>query len=183
MTGVNTEIGQRIKGIREINEMTIKDLADKIKVSEAFLEQCEQGLVDIPVSVLHNISVELGIGMTELLTGEEAKLSIFSVVRSGKGVGVERRAAYDYKALAYSFAHRRLDPFLITIEPKPEDEPYSLNSHEGHEFHYCLEGAFRLKIDKYEVTVNAGDSIYFDSNYKHGMKAIGGTARELVIIV
>ncbi len=184
MSQVNIEIGQRIRGIRELCELDIPILAHKLGLSADILEDYESGSRDIPVSVLHEISVLLNISMTELLTGESAKLHIYSLVRAGKGVGVDRRAAYDYKSLAYNFADRRLDPFLITIEPKPEGEEYSLNSHSGHEFHFCLEGSFKIKIDKYEMTLYEGDALYFDSSYPHGMLALGGApAKELVIIV
>lgn len=184
MSDVNREIGERIKGIRELCDLSITELAGKVKTTPELLAQYESGAVDIPVSILHDISTELNIGMTELLTGENAKLSVYSVVRKDKGVGVDRRAAYDYKALAYNFANRKIEPFLITIEPKPDDEPFSLNLHGGHEFHYCLEGSFKIKIDKHEIIINEGDAIYFDSTYPHGMKSLDGKpAKELVIII
>jgi mannose-6-phosphate isomerase-like protein (cupin superfamily) len=99
------------------------------------------------------------------------------------GLVVDRRKAYDYKALASNFANRKIDPFLITIEPKPEDQPISLNSHGGQEFHYCIEGDFVIQIDKHIIEIHEGDSIYFDSACPHGMRALNGKpARELVII-
>lgn len=184
MSEVNREIGERIKGIRELSDLSVAELAGKVNTTPELLSRYESGAVDIPVSILHDISNELDIGMTELLTGESAKLSVYSVVRKDRGVGVDRRAAYDYKALAYNFANRKMDPFLITIEPKPDGEPFSLNVHGGHEFHYCLEGSFKIKIDKHEIIIGEGDSIYFDSTYPHGMKALNGLpARELVIII
>ncbi|MDR1664126.1 MAG: XRE family transcriptional regulator [Clostridiales bacterium] len=184
MSAVNQEIGARIKGIRELSDLSISELAKKVNTTAEKLSAYESGETDIPVSILHDISTELNIGMTELLTGEEAKLSTFSVVRRDKGVGVDRRVAYDYKALAYNFSQRKMDPYLITIEPKPDDAPFSLNTHGGQEFHYCLEGSFGIQIEKHEIIIEAGDAIYFNSACPHGMKALNGKpARELVIIV
>jgi transcriptional regulator with XRE-family HTH domain len=184
MSEMNVEIGQRVKGIRELSDLTLAALAGKLNIPEATLAQYEEGAGDIPVSVLHNISTTLGISITELLTGEAPKLSVYSIVRKGKGVGVERRAAYDYKALAYNFARRAMDPYLITIQPKPEDTPVSLNVHPGEEFHFCLEGSFLLVIDKHELIIHEGDAVYFDATYPHGMKALGGKpTKELVIII
>jgi transcriptional regulator with XRE-family HTH domain len=183
MSAVNAEIGERMKGIRELSGLDVPELARRLHLAPEKLAQYEAGEIDIPVSALHDISNELNISMTELLTGESAKLSVYSLVRKDKGVGVDRRAAYDYKSLAYNFSQRKMDPFLITIAPKPEGEPISLNTHGGQEFHYCLEGAFLLKIGRHEVTVHTGDAIYFDSQYPHGMRALNGQpAREIVII-
>ena len=183
MTEVNIEIGKRISDIRQLSELSLSTLAAKINTTAEQLELYESGNVDIPVSILHDISAELGIGMTELLTGEVAKLSTYSVVRKNKGVGVQRRGAYDYQALAYNFAWRKMEPLLITIPPKADDTEIALNVHEGQEFHYCLEGAFTIKIGKYEITIEEGDAIYFNSQYAHGMKALNGqNAKSLVVI-
>jgi quercetin dioxygenase-like cupin family protein len=133
--------------------------------------------------VLHNVSAILGVSTTELMTGEAAKLRQCSVVRRGKGVGVNRRAAYDYRSLAYNFANRRMEPMLITIAPRAEEEPSALTAHSGQEFHYCLEGRFALRVGEHEMIVGEGDSVYFDSARPHGMKALDGApARSLVVI-
>ncbi len=184
MAQVNREIGERIKGIRELNDLSVEALAKRVHATPERLSQYEAGETDIPVSILHDISNELNIGMTELLTGEAAKLSTYSVVLADRGVGVDRREAYYYKALAYQFAGRKMDPYLITIEPKPEGTPISLNVHGGQEFHYCIEGSFMMQIDKHEIKINAGDAVYFNSQSPHGMRALNGKpAKELVIII
>ncbi|MCL2013855.1 MAG: XRE family transcriptional regulator [Oscillospiraceae bacterium] len=180
---INHEIGIRIRGARDIEGMSIPELAQKTGITAELIEQYEGGKTEISVSALQSISGILGVSMTELMTGEAAKLSVYSIVRRDKGVGIERRKAYDYKSLAYNFSHRSMDPFLIIIEPAPEDEPIALNSHQGQEFHYCMEGSFRMRIGNHEFVINEGDSIYFDSTYPHGMKALGSKpAREIVII-
>jgi len=184
MNDVNAEIGARIRGIRELNELSVGELALRINCGAEVLSGYESGERDIPVSILHHVSSELGVSMTSLLTGEEAKLSVYSVVRKDRGADVSRRADYNYKALASNFAGRALDPYLITIPARSPDEEISLNSHGGQEFHYCLEGSFMLKIDRHTVTVDEGDCVYFDSQYPHGMRACGNApAKELVIIL
>lgn len=183
MSELNREIGSRIQGVREINGYNLEEFARQLDISPKLLEQYEKGEVDIPVSALHDISGKFDVSMTELLTGEAAKLSIYSVVRKGKGVGIERREAYDYKALAYNFADRKIDPYLITVEPKGEDEPIHMTSHSGHEFHYCLEGQVKTVVAKYEVVLGEGDSIYFDSTYPHGLVAMGDKPAKLLVTI
>lgn len=183
MSELNREIGERIQGLREMNEMTVEDFAIRITCDPAVLSQYEQGEADIPVSVLHDIAAAFDISMTELLTGEKARMSVYSVVRSGKGVGIERRKAYDYKSLAYNFADRKIDPYLITVEPKPEDQPLHMTSHSGQEFHYCIEGSVRVVIAKYETVLHEGDSVYFDSTYPHGLQALEGKRARLLVAI
>jgi mannose-6-phosphate isomerase-like protein (cupin superfamily) len=57
-----------------------------------------------------------------------------------------------------------------------------MNSHEGHEFNYVLEGSMRLFIDKQEVLMQAGDAVYYDAKHPHAMQAEGGVCRFLAII-
>ncbi|MDR3313205.1 MAG: cupin domain-containing protein [Oscillospiraceae bacterium] len=183
MSQINTEIGERLRGIRELSEISQEALAAQLELTAAELAAYEAGEHDIPVSVLHNASAALGISTTELMTGEEAKLHQYCVVRRQKGVAVDRREAYDYRSLAYNFAARRMEPMLITIAPAEEGAQLHLNTHSGQEFHYCLEGSFVIRIGSHSITLGEGDSIYFDSACPHGMVAQGGKpARSLVVI-
>jgi transcriptional regulator with XRE-family HTH domain len=184
MDNINKEIGERIKGIRELNELTHEDLAKRVNTSAQQLIHYEKGEADIPLSILHDLSAELNISMTELITGDRARMSVYSVTRSGKGKGVDRRKAYDYTSLAHNFSHRKMEPFVITIEAKPEDAPFTLNTHGGQEFHYCLEGSFQIMIGSHVITINEGDSIYFDPKHPHGMKALNDKeAKDLVVLI
>jgi transcriptional regulator with XRE-family HTH domain len=184
MSSINQDIGERIRGIRELSDLTLETLAAKVNTTARQLDLYEKGEADIPLSILHDLSSKLSITMTELLTGEGAKMSVYSVTRKGKGKGVDRRKAYDYKSLAYNFSRRKMDPFVITIEAKPDDAPFSLNTHGGQEFHLCLEGSFVIMIGSHIITINEGDSIYFDPTYPHGMKALNGKdAKDLVVLI
>jgi len=183
MSELNREIGARIRGVRELSDLVPDVFAARVGIAPALLAQYEAGEIDIPVSILHDISAAFDISMTELLTGESARLSVYSVVRSGRGVGIERRKAYDYQSLAYNFADRKIDPYLITVEPKPEGEPLHMTAHSGHEFHYVLTGSVHVVIGKHAVILGEGDSIYFDSTYPHGLKAAGGKQATLLVTI
>lgn len=177
------EIAERLKAMRDISGCTVADMADKLGIPASEYEKMESGAVDIPISVLCEAADVFGISVTEFLTGDRAKLRMYSVVRKNKGIGVERTAAYSYASLAYGFAERRAEPLLVTVEPKPEGTPLHLNSHAGQEFHYCLEGRMVLHIGGREVEVGEGDSVYFDSKYPHAMWALEGRPVKLIVVV
>ncbi|MDP4108530.1 MAG: XRE family transcriptional regulator [Bacillota bacterium] len=183
MSVANREIAERLKAIREISEMSIEELAEKIGMQAGEYEKYESGNAEIPVSILYDVSGILKVSMTELLTGGSAKLHIYSLVRKDRGITVERNEAYKYQNLAYSFAGRKIEPLLVTVPVDEADAPYYLNKHPGHEYHYCLEGSFKIMIDKHELTINEGDSIYFDSHFPHGMKANGNKPAKILVIV
>ena len=177
------EIAVRLRAMREISGMTVEELGARLTISAQEYAEMETGNVDIPVSVLCEAADIFGISVTELLTGDRAKLKMYSVVRKGRGIGVERTAGYNYAALAHGFAERRVEPLLVTIEPKDESAELHMNTHGGHEFHYCLEGEMRLYIGGHELTIREGDSVYFDSKYPHAMRALNNRPVKLIVIV
>lgn len=177
----NSEIAQRLKAIRLLSDVSISEIAKETELTEQEYELLEEGNVSIPVSVLLAACDYLHISMTELLTGEPAKLHTYSFVKAGRGLGVERTKAYKYENLAYNFANRKVEPLLVTVDPNDSDEIHT-NMHTGHEFHYCLEGRFLLQIGDHVLTVEEGDSVYFDSSYPHGMKSLDGKSAKILVV-
>ena len=164
-------IAERIRELREISGISAETLAIDLGVAKDLFLQYESGTVDIPVSFLFKIAHKLGIELSALIGGDEPKLHVYSVVRKGKGLKVKRRKQYDYESLAYNFIHKKAEPFLVTVEPSPENS-LEFNSHPGQEFNYVIEGTMKIIIDTHEIILNEGDSIYFNSGYNHAMKAM-----------
>ena len=100
-----------------------------------------------------------------------------------RGVAVERTKAYKYQSLAAGFVGRKADPFLVTVHPKPEDEPMYLNSHPGQEYNMVLKGRLLLQINNKDLILEEGDSIYFNSELPHGMKALDGEKVSFLAVI
>ena len=166
------QIAARLAGLRDALEITLEEIAQVCQLSPAQYLELESGEVDIPVGVLHRISQAYGIDLTTLMFGDDPKMSAYFVTRLGKGVTVERSKAYKYQGLAAGFAGRKADPFLVTVHPKPEEEPITLNSHAGEEFNFVLSGRLLVRLNGKDLILNEGDSIYFNAELPHGMKAL-----------
>ncbi len=106
-----------------------------------------------------------------MLSGENPKLHVYCVVRKDKGLSVDRRKQYKYQELAANFIQKKAEPFLVRIKPEENETPMEFNSHPGQEFDYVLEGTMKIIVDNHEVILHEGDSIYYDSGYRHAMKA------------
>jgi len=178
------QIAERLRGLREVLELTPKDIANDCDISEDEYLQAESGNADISVSMLQKVARTYGVALEALMFGEEPKMSSYFVTRSGKGTSIERTQAYKYQSLAAGFRNRVADPFIVTVEPKSENEPIQYNSHNGQEFNLILEGRMLISMDGKELILNEGDSIYFNSKLPHGMKALDGkTVRFLAVIM
>jgi len=164
-------IAERIRELREISGTSVETLATELGVTKDIFLKYESGTVDIPVSFLYKIAQKFEIELSALLGGNEPKLHVYSIVRKGKGLKVERRKQYQYESLASNFIHKKAEPFMVTVAPGKESALIEFHSHPGQEFNYVVEGSMKIIIDNHEIVLNEGDSIYFDSGYKHAMKA------------
>jgi transcriptional regulator with XRE-family HTH domain len=183
MTDQIRQIAERIKEIREISGISSETLAKKLGISIDLYLRYESGNTDIPVGVVFNISEIFNVELSVMLGGNNPKLRIYGVVRKGKGLKLERRKQYKYESLAYNFIHKKAEPFMVTIDPDSENKLLEFNSHPGQEFNYVIEGTMLSIIDGHEVILNEGDSIYFDSGYKHAMRALNNQQVKFLAIV
>lgn len=183
MTDQIKQMAARIKELREVSGVSIESLAESLGIPVETVKSYEEGECDIPVSFLYQIANLFNVELTAILTGENPRLHTYSLVRRGRGVRVERRKAYDYQSLAYNFARKHAEVFLVTVEPKGEDAQIELNSHPGQEFNYVLSGRLRVKIGESDLVLEAGDSLYFDSHHPHGMAALDNNPAEFLAVV
>jgi transcriptional regulator with XRE-family HTH domain len=183
MTDQIRQIAERIKEIREISGISAETLATKLGVTNKIYSLYEEGNTDIPVGIIFKIAEFFNIELSVMLGGDNPKLRIYSVVRNGKGLKLERRKQYKYESLAYNFIHKKAEPFMVTIDPNSENSLLEFNSHPGQEFNYVINGTMMTIIDGHEVILNEGDSIYFNSGYKHAMKALNNEQVKFLAIV
>jgi transcriptional regulator with XRE-family HTH domain len=177
------QIAERIREIREISGISAETMADRLGVSHEKYMLYEEGETDIPVGMIFNISELFNVELSVLLGGDNPRLRIYSIVRNGKGLKLERRKQYRYESLAFNFMHKKAEPFMVTIDPSPDNTILEFNSHPGQEFHYVVSGSMMSIIDGHEIILREGDSIYFDSGYKHAMKALDNKQVQFLAIV
>jgi transcriptional regulator with XRE-family HTH domain len=183
MTEQIRQIAERIKELREISGLSIETLAGKLGIDTEHYIKYESGDTDIPVGVIFSIAEFFKVELSVLLGGDNPKLHVYGVVRKGKGVKLERRKQYKYESLASSFINKRAEPFMVTIDPDISNAVSEFNSHPGQEFNYVIDGSMTIIIDGHEVILNEGDAIYFDSGYKHAMKALNNKQVRFLAVV
>ena len=176
------QVAMRIKSLREISGLSTSEVSKTLKIPQEQLEGYENGSTDIPVSVLYELANAYKVELTSLLTGEEPKMREYSLVRKGTGPQVDRRKEYKYQDLAYNFKDKKAEIFYITVDPNDtaKHKPYS---HAGQEFSYVLEGTLKILVDKHELVLNEGDSLYFDPRHPHAMIAMNNKPAKFLAVI
>jgi quercetin dioxygenase-like cupin family protein/DNA-binding XRE family transcriptional regulator len=182
MTEQLQEIGARLGALRDIFDISVEKMAQTMKISVDEYSAYERGQKDFSFSFLQNAAQIFGVDVVDIISGESPKLTKCAFVRKGEGFDIERRKAYDYKHLAFTFSSKKAEPFLVTVEPKQDETP-TLHSHNGQEFDYMLSGKMEFYFDKTVYELNEGDSVYFDSGVPHAMKTVGSHAAKFLAVV
>jgi mannose-6-phosphate isomerase-like protein (cupin superfamily) len=170
MTEQLEQMGERIKALREIMEVSPAVMAERCQMTPEEYASYEAGSKDFSFSFLSNVATILGVDVLDIMSGDSPKLSTACLVKNGEGFEIKRRASYDYRHLAFTFKGKLAEPFMVKVEPKTDEKP-ELHAHEGQEFNYVVKGSMVLYIGEISYLLEEGDSIYFDSGVPHAMKA------------
>ena len=134
------QIGERLKGLREVLDISLEEMAQTCGITTEEYQAMENGESELHVSNLQKIAQKYEISLDVLMFGEEPHMNSYFLTRKGQGLSVERRKAYHYESLASGFRGRKADPFIVTVEPNSADKPLDTNTHAGQEFNMVLEG-------------------------------------------
>ncbi len=176
------EIAPRLVGLRESIGWTVKEMADLLGMSEEKVAACESGSVEISVGYMLDVSRLCKVDLNTLISGREPHLKSYALVRKGEGFSVDRRKDYDYSSLASRFAGREMEPFLITVPAKSGDD-MAETAHRGQEFIYVIEGRLELRLDGEPLILEAGDSLYFNSEKPHALRGLDGKEAKFLDVI
>ena len=84
------EVVQRIKEMRDICGFTVAQMAEKTEITEKQYLEYESGKVDLPFTFVHKCALAFNIGLADLLEGQSARLSTYTVTRRNGGLTTAR---------------------------------------------------------------------------------------------
>ena len=179
------EVAKRIREMREICDITETDMAKKTEVSLDEYRAYENGELDFPFTFIHKCSLAFGIGITDLLEGQSAHLSSYTVTRKGQGQETAKEDGIEIQNLAPLFRKKIAEPYWVRYEYSEElqNKPIHLTKHSGQEFDFVMSGRLKVQIGENVEYLSEGDSIYYNSSTPHGMIAVDGRDCLFVAVV
>ena len=156
-------LGILIKDIRKKRHMTLKNLAEKTGFSISFLSQLELGKTSTTLNSLKKISLALDVNPSYFFMDPSEEKQVVNRNSSASERMIEHQ--FYYKDLSGDLAQPVFSPLLIVLKPgQNEGDPIA---HKGQEFLYVLEGQLTIQINETLHTLDALDSIMFDSTQPH----------------
>lgn len=183
MSEILKQIGLRLQGLRESLDLSQETFAASCDIPIEDYIDYENGEKDMTISRMRRISERFNIDTSILMFDDEPKMNNYFLTRKGKGLSIDRVETYKYQTLAGGFNKRKVEVFEVTIEPKVADLPLHRSNHGGQEFNMVLEGRMKFFIDKKELILNEGDSIYFDASRSHGMQPMDGKSVKFLAVI
>ncbi len=179
------EMAARIKELREIEGLTVYEMAAKTLTSPEEYAACESGTGDLNFTFIYRVALALGVDVTDIIEGHSPKLKSFTVTRAGQGQEISNAHGMTYYNLAYAFQNRIAEPLYVRsrYDEEAQHRDIELTSHEGQELDLIISGSLLVQVGEHRTTLGPGDSIYFSSSTPHGMIAVGGHDCEFYAIV
>jgi transcriptional regulator with XRE-family HTH domain len=161
------ELAQRIRKYRLDRRMTLEQVASQTGLTRSWLSKVENFRVTPSLSALGEIAVALGVPLSQLVDGLDAKPQVI-LIRKEDRLLVDRdgdRSNIKYESLAHKRANRAMDPFFLTLQA--HDTSREPMSHEGEEFLMVISGQVDMKFGDEVYSLRTGDSMYFDGSTRH----------------
>jgi len=178
-------LGDRIRRVREMRGLTIRDLSSRTGVDIATLERIESSETIPALGQLARLGKALDMKMGYFISPGIDKL--ITVVRKDERRPISRYGetkstlyGYFYESLAPEKADRLMEPFIVTLVPTDVEE---FSTHAGQEFLYVLEGEMKVQVGDRVDFLKPGDAVYYDSNQPHFVRCVGTTATKILAVL
>lgn len=170
------EMAARIKELREIENLSVAEMAVKTDVSESEYLACENGESDLNFAFIYRCALAFNVDVTSIIEGHSPKLSNYVFTKAGKGQKIEKAHGMTYYNLAASFKNRIAEPLFVcsTYDEEKQHSDIELTTHAGQEVDIVIEGKLKVQVGEHYEVLEPGDSIYYDSSTPHGMIAVDG---------
>lgn len=181
-------LGALLRSLRSRKNWTLKQMSAESGIPASTLSKVEHDRLTLTYDKLYQLSQRLGMRMSELFAenGEDAGQTVTarrSLGDLGRAVRIET-ANYDYHYLCTELRRKRMIPVVTRIRAKSMEQFGELVRHAGEEFVYVLNGRVTVLTEFYDaVTLDPGQSIYFDSNMGHAYLAAEGCDEAEVLAV
>ena len=167
--GATSEIGPRVKALREAMGLSLRDLAERTAVSAPMLSQVERGETSPTISVAGRIASGLELSLSQLLRLDEGE-GVSVVLERERRSGGARNRGHAYEIVTPPLPGQRAEVSVHALKPgaatggrgdPPMHEPGS------RETALVTDGTVTLKIAGQEYRLQKGDSVTFDADLPH----------------
>jgi XRE family transcriptional regulator, regulator of sulfur utilization len=176
-------VGPRVRALREAMSLSLRDLADRSKVSAQMLSQVERGETSPTLAVAAKIASGLELTLSQLLRLDEGQHVAISRAAERRS---SRRGGHLIEELTPPLPGQRADVSLHVLDPgattggasdPPMHEPGS------RETAIVLAGELALVLEGRRTELQEGDSVTFDADLPHHFENEGTDPTRFIAVI
>ncbi len=179
------KIGPKIRALRLKKKLGLVQLGEHTGLSPGMLSKIERAALFPTLPTLLRIALVFGVGLEHFFVENQERPEI-AVIRKRDRLRLPDRPdeappSYLFESLDFPVTDRKMEAFFaeFPLQSKPS-EPHR---HEGAELIYVIKGQLIVNVDGEDVTLDAGDAMYFDPSAPHSYRHEGRSACSAVVVV
>jgi len=161
------QIGEKIKSLRIMRNMTQEELATRSDLTRGFISQVERDLASPTVENLEMILRALGTDLKDFFSNLENKEKIVFTKEDRIPI-YDTPAGVKAELLLTTSEPKNIEPSLVVLEPGCSTDIEK--PHEGVELGYVIEGEIELYLNKEVYLVRKEETFFYSANKKHFIK-------------
>jgi len=169
------KIGERIRNLRELSNLTQEELADRAGLTKGFISQIERDLTSISLDSFLQILGAMDENISDFFREASGEKIVY---QESDRVAIEKERIQRFELLVPGSTNRRLEPILLTLrkgQVTPQERP-----HEGEEFGFVLRGRVTLRFGKEVLKLKKGECFYLSAEKEHWLQ--NTSSKEAVVL-
>jgi transcriptional regulator with XRE-family HTH domain len=183
-------LGNIVKALRQERGWSLADLSQRCGITPSTLSKVERSQLSLTYDRILQLANGLGVAVDQLFRTSEQTVAPIAITRrsinrrgDSQTTEVIETKHYLYRYLNIDLLGKQQNPIITKLLCRSIKEFGEKISHKGEEFTYVLKGTVSFICDYYApATLDAGDSVYFDSSIPHAYLNAGEGEAEVLTI-
>lgn len=175
-------VSQKIRQLRQEQNLSLRGLAEQAGISASALSQIEAGQSSPSVATLEKVCQALGQSITVLFDEQEVENAPSVLVPKQRRRIYSAASKATLEALVLGMSNKKIQPLLLSLEPGGECGEYPFASVGSEEFAFVVSGSLQFEQAGVVRALQAGDAVYFDSQYPHNWHNPGLAPASVLVV-
>jgi transcriptional regulator with XRE-family HTH domain len=175
-------LAEELRRHRKRRDLSIEQLATLSGVSRSMISKIERCEAVPSTTILSKLAEALGVTFSRLMSAPvEPEILVIPAAR--QPVLRDEESGYVRRCLSPVLPGRGVDWVLNTLPAGSATGEFTAHRHGVEEYIYVLSGRLGVRIGDKSVTLEAGDSLYFEADALHAFANIGRSPCEYFLII
>ncbi|MGS2670605.1 helix-turn-helix domain-containing protein [Staphylococcus aureus] len=171
-------IGNKIKNLRRIKNLTQEELAERTDLSKGYISQIESEHASPSMETFLNIIEVLGTTPSEFFKDSENEKVLYK--KEEQFIYDEYDEGYILNWLVSKSNEYDMEPLILTLKPGASYKNF--NPSESDTFIYCMSGQITLNLGKEVYQAQEEDVLYFKARDNHRLSNESNNETRILIV-